>query len=99
QNKAVENLFFEAYEPMAIKELQRIADAILAEFDVKRVAIHHRLGTALVGETAVIIGVSAPHRDAAFKACQFAIDTLKKSVPIWKKEYFADGGVWVSPNP
>ena len=87
-------LEYESYEPMALKNLREIADEIRAKFAIDRVAIAHRLGRLEIGETSVFIAVSAPHRAAAFDACRFAIDTLKRTVPIWKKEYFADGAVW-----
>lgn len=97
--RAVTHLFFEAYEPMAIKELEKIANTLINRWNATAVSIHHRLGTLRIGETAVIIAVSTPHRKAAFEACQYAIDTLKKTVPIWKKEYFEDGAIWVAAHP
>ena len=87
-------LEYEAYEPMALGKVKEIASKIHQEFRIHRVVIVHRLGRLEIGETSVFIAVSAPHRGAAFDACRFAIDTLKKTVPIWKKEYFADGAVW-----
>jgi molybdopterin synthase catalytic subunit len=87
-------LDYEAYESMALAKLREIAAAIHEKFAIDRVAIAHRLGRLEIGETSVFIGVSAPHRPAAFDACRFAIDTLKRTVPIWKKEYFEDGAVW-----
>jgi molybdopterin synthase catalytic subunit len=87
-------LDYEAYESMAIEKLNEIAADIHTKFSIDRVAIAHRLGRLAIGETSVFIAVSAPHRAAAFDACRFAIDTLKRTVPIWKKEYFADGAVW-----
>ncbi len=99
QGKEVLRLEFEAYERMAIKEMRKIAERILADFPARRVAVHHRVGTLPVGGTAVVIAVSCPHRADAFAACQFAIDTLKETVPIWKKEIFTDGEVWVSAHP
>lgn len=99
KSKAVKRLDFEAYEPMAISEMRKIAEQATEKFDVKKIAIHHRVGTLMVGEVPVIIAVSAAHRVAAFQACQYAIDTLKETVPIWKKEYFEDGEVWVSATP
>ena len=88
-------LEYEAYEPMALKKLRDIEGEIRAKFHVHRIAIVHRLGRLEIGETSVLIAVSSPHRRAAFDACRFAIDALKRTVPIWKKEYFADGAVWV----
>ena len=87
-------LEYESYEAMALTKLREIAAELRARFAIDRVAIAHRLGRIEIGETSVFIAVSAPHRAAAFDACRFAIDTLKRTVPIWKKEYFADGSVW-----
>ena len=87
-------LDYEAYESMALAKMREIAAQVHANFSIDRVAIAHRLGRLEIGETSVFIAVSAPHRAAAFEACRFAIDTLKRSVPIWKKEYFEDGAVW-----
>lgn len=87
-------LEYEAYEPMALAKMQEIGAEIHRRFAIHRVAIVHRLGRLQIGETSVFIAVSAPHRAAAFDACRFAIDTLKRTVPIWKKEYFEDGAVW-----
>ena len=99
QNKEVLRLEFEAYEPMAIKEMTKIAEQILQDFPAEKVAIHHRVGTVGLKEIAVIIAVACPHRKAAFAACEYAIDTLKETVPIWKKEIFEDGEVWVAAHP
>ncbi len=87
-------LEYEAYEPMAYAKMREIGAEIRARFSIRRLAIVHRLGRLEIGETSVWIGVSAAHRGAAFDACRYAIDTLKRSVPIWKKEYFAGGAVW-----
>ncbi len=87
-------LEYEAYEPMALAKLREIAEELHNKFAVDRVAIVHRLGRLEIGETSVFIAVSAAHRAAAFEACRYAIDTLKRTVPIWKKEYFEDGSVW-----
>jgi molybdopterin synthase catalytic subunit len=99
QGKEVTQLDFSTYKPMAIKEMQKIADLILEKFDVKKIAIHHAEGVLRIREIPVIIAVSSKHRKAAFEACEFAIDTLKERVPIWKKEYFSDGEVWVNAHP
>ena len=88
------HLEYEAYESMALAKMQEIAAQAHEKHAIHRVAIAHRLGRLEIGETSVFIAVSAPHRAAAFDACRFAIDTLKRTVPIWKKEYFADGAVW-----
>ncbi|WP_422089970.1 molybdenum cofactor biosynthesis protein MoaE [Tenacibaculum ovolyticum] len=99
QNKSVTQLDFSTYKPMAIKEMQKIADLALEKFSIKKIAIHHAEGLLQIKDVPVIIAVSSPHRKAAFDACQFAIDTLKETVPIWKKEYFEDGEVWVNAHP
>jgi molybdopterin synthase catalytic subunit len=87
-------LEYEAYETMALSKMKEIAAQAHEKFAIHRVAIVHRLGRLEIGETSVFIAVSSAHRGVAFDACRFAIDTLKKTVPIWKKEYFADGVVW-----
>lgn len=97
--KNVQKLEFSAYEPMAVKEMTKIAKEVIDRFNIKKIAIHHAVGDLKIGEVPVIIAVSSAHREAAFKACQFAIDTLKKTVPIWKKEFFEDGEVWVNAHP
>ncbi len=99
QDKVVTLLDFSTYQAMAIKEMQKIADKALADFEILKIAIHHAEGKLQVGAIPVIIAVSSPHRKAAFAACQFAIDTLKETVPIWKKEHFVDGEVWVNSHP
>ncbi|MCF6181911.1 molybdenum cofactor biosynthesis protein MoaE [Lutibacter sp.] len=99
KNKTVNLLEFSAYEPMAVKELQKIADKALTLFPIYKIAIHHAVGKLKIGEVPVIIAVSSAHRKAAFEACEFAIDTLKETVPIWKKEYFDDGEIWVNSHP
>ena len=88
------HLEYEAYEAMAMAKMREITGQAREKFPSHRIAIVHRVGRLVVGETSVFIAVSAPHRAAAFDACRFAIDTLKRTVPIWKKEYFADGAVW-----
>jgi MoaE-MoaD fusion protein len=87
-------LEYEAYEAMALAKMREIGAQIRAKFQIHRLAIVHRLGRLEIGETSVLIAVSSAHRAAAFDACRYAIDTLKRSVPIWKKEYFAGGAVW-----
>jgi molybdopterin synthase catalytic subunit len=99
KGKKVLKLDFEAYEPMAVSEMAKIAQQAIDKFKVHKIAIHHRTGTLEVGEVPVIIAASSAHRKAAFEACQYAIDTLKETVPIWKKEVFEDGEVWVSATP
>lgn len=87
-------LDYEAYEPMAYAKMREIGAEIREKFPIHRLAIIHRLGRLEIGETSVLIAVSSPHRGAAFDACRYAVDTLKRSVPIWKKEYFVGGAVW-----
>ncbi len=98
-DKTVKYLEFEAYEPMAIKEMKKIGNQALEKWPLHKVAIHHRLGKLDIGEIPVIIAVSAQHRDVSFEACQYIIDTLKETVPIWKKEFFEGGEVWVNAHP
>jgi molybdopterin synthase catalytic subunit len=97
--KKVMSLVFEAYKKMALKELHKIAGTAIEKWPVQKIAIRHRVGKLNVGEVPVVIAVSAAHRDAAFDACRYIIDTLKKTVPIWKKEIFEDGEVWVAAHP
>ncbi len=88
-------LVYEAYEPMALSELKRLGDQAHEKFDIAHIGIVHRTGRLEIGETSVVIAVSAPHRRAAFEACEWAIRELKRTVPIWKKEVFEDGEIWV----
>lgn len=97
--KEVIRLDFEAFKPMAIKEMHKIAVQGLEKWDTIKIAIHHRVGSLDIGDVAVIIGVSAAHRGAAFDACRYAIGTLKETVPIWKREYYTDGNIWVAAHP
>ncbi|MEO1517264.1 MAG: molybdenum cofactor biosynthesis protein MoaE [Bacteroidota bacterium] len=99
KGKAVVRLEFEAYAPMAVSEMKKIASQIAQRWSALKICIHHRTGSLDIGETAVLIAVATPHRKAAFEACQYAIDTLKETVPIWKKEIFEDGEVWVAAHP
>jgi molybdopterin synthase catalytic subunit len=99
KGKRVIRLEFEAYEPMALKEMEKIAAQAFEKWPVQKLLIHHRVGILEVGQVPVIIAVSCAHRDAAFEACRFVIDTLKQTVPIWKKEIFEDGEVWVAAHP
>jgi len=92
-------LDYHAYEEMALKQMQDLAAKARADFKIRQVAIAHRLGKLEVGETSVLIAVAAAHRGAAFDACRWLIDTLKKTVPIWKKEHFEDGAVWADGEP
>jgi molybdopterin synthase catalytic subunit len=95
----IEHLEYEAYVPMAESELRKITDAVAARWPQVRLALAHRVGRLEIGEAAVMIAAAAPHRAEAFEACRFAIDTLKKTVPIWKKEFATNGAYWVEENP
>lgn len=88
-------LVYEAYEPMALKEMEKLAAAAHGQFEISHVSIVHRLGRLEISETSVVIAVAAPHRKAAFSACEWLIRELKRTVPIWKKEVYADGEEWV----
>ena len=88
-------LVYEAYAPMALRELERLGSEAHARFEIAHIGIVHRTGRLEIGETSVVIAVSAPHRRAAFEACEWSIRELKRTVPIWKKEVFEDGEVWV----
>lgn len=99
KGREVLRLEFEAYGSMALKEMKKIAETAKSRWPVKKILVHHRTGVLEVGEIPVIIAVAAAHRDAAFDVCRFTIDTLKETVPIWKKEIFADGEVWVAAHP
>ncbi len=96
--KSVIGLEYEAFEAMAIKKMEEIAEQAKAKFPVLKVAMAHRVGKLKLGEMAVVIAVATPHRAESFAACKFIIDTLKEVVPIWKKELFEDGEVWVSAH-
>ena len=94
QGRSTLYLEYEAYESMALEKMREMGAQLHEKFAIDRVAMVHRLGRLEIGETSVFIAVSAAHRAAAFEACRWAIDTLKRTVPIWKKEFFADGAVW-----
>jgi molybdopterin synthase catalytic subunit len=96
--RETEYLEYEAYEPMALKEMQKLIERAKAEFEVSNIGIVHRLGRLEIGETSVVIAVASPHRRAAFAACEWLIKELKRTVPIWKKEVYADGEHWVEGN-
>jgi molybdopterin synthase catalytic subunit len=95
EGRVVTLLEYEAYPDMAEREMERIAAEAASRWPTCRLAMVHRTGPVPVGETSVCIAVSAPHRPEAFAACRFAIDRLKESVPIWKKEHFVGGEVWI----
>ncbi len=92
-------LDYEAYREMALEQMHRLAAEAVERFGVRDVGLVHRLGRLMIGETSVLIVVASAHRAAAFDACRWLIDTLKKTVPIWKKETFADGAVWADGEP
>lgn len=98
RGKRVTRLDYQAYPEMAEAKMAEIAREAERQWGPLRIAIHHRVGELAVGEDAVVIAVAAPHRDAAFAACRFAIDRLKEIVPIWKKEHTEDGTVWLEPH-
>jgi molybdopterin synthase catalytic subunit/molybdopterin converting factor small subunit len=93
------HLDYEAYEEMALQQMQLLRSEAIEHFAVRDVAIVHRLGRLVVGETSIFIAVASAHRGAAFDACRWVIDTLKKTVPIWKKEQFVDGAAWADGEP
>jgi molybdopterin converting factor subunit 1 len=95
KGRRTRHLVYEAYAPMALAEMSRLGEEAHKRFDIAHVGIVHRTGRTEIGETSVVIAVSAPHRRAAFEACEWAIRELKRTVPIWKKEFFDDGEVWV----
>ncbi len=99
RGQTVTHLDYEAYVPMAVQVMEGIRDRIEREVHGSRVAIHHRIGHLEIGETAVVIAASAPHRAEAFAACREAIEALKRDVPIWKREATADGQVWIGQGP
>jgi len=98
-NKSVTRLEYETYDAMAIKEIQKIIDQAKLRWPIIKIAVHHRKGILNIGDAAVVIAVSTPHRKESFETCQFVIDSLKQTVPIWKKEVFKDGAVWASSHP
>lgn len=91
-------LIYEAYDAMALNEMQRLGTEAHQQFDIAHIGIVHRTGRIEIGETSVVIAVSAPHRHAAFQACEWAIKELKRTVPIWKKEVYEGGETWVAPQ-
>jgi molybdopterin synthase catalytic subunit len=99
KGRKVVRLEYEAYPEMAVKQLEAIGDEAARRWPGARLAIVHRVGTLVPGELAVVIAASAPHRNEAFEACRHAIETLKRDVPIWKKEIYEDGDVWVGLGP
>jgi len=99
EGRVVTSLFYEAYEPMASAKMTEIADEIEARWAIRDFAMVHRVGEVPIGEASIFIVAASPHRAAAFAACRYAIDTLKHTVPIWKKEYFEGGEMWIGETP
>lgn len=98
-NEEVVALEFETYKTMALKEMEKIADSALEKWSLNKVVMRHAVGEKVVEEPVVVVGASSAHRDACFEACRYLIDTLKETVPIWKKEKFKNKTVWVSAHP
>ena len=96
--RAVTEMEYEAYEPMAEKEMERIVADLASRFPQARVVARHRIGRLLVGEVAVVVAASAPHREEAFAACRAGIEAIKARVPVWKREFGPDGSLWVDPG-
>jgi molybdopterin synthase catalytic subunit len=99
KDKKVTRLEYEAYEPMAISEIKKIIELANEKWSITGYAVSHRVGTLYPGDVAVVVAISTPHRKASFEACQYIIDSLKETVPIWKREFFEDGDQWVSAHP
>lgn len=99
RGKNVTHLFYEAYPELAYRELEKIRNEAMQRWPIRSISIVHRVGHLEIGESSVLIAVSAAHRHDAFEACRYAIDTLKTMVPIWKKEFYEDGEVWVEGYP
>lgn len=95
KGRETEYLVYEAYEAMALKEMEKLIEKAHKEFEISNVGIVHRLGKLDIGETSVVIAVASPHRRASFMACEWLIKELKRTVPIWKKEVYSDGEIWV----
>ena len=95
KGRETQYLVYEAYEPMALKEMKKLVEQARRNFEISHVGIVHRVGKLEIGETSVVISVAAPHRRAAFAACEWLIKELKRTVPIWKKEVYADGEIWI----
>ena len=93
--RSVQYLEYDAYESMAVKKLREVADEVCAKFPVTGIAALHRIGRLEIGETSLLVAVSSPHRKEAFEACHHAVDRIKETVPVWKKEVWDDGSEWV----
>ena len=96
EGRRVITLEYEAFEEMAVKKLEEIREELKAKFQIEDIAIAHRIGTVPIGEISLVVAVASPHRVAAFEACHKAVDRLKETVPIWKKEIYQDGSRWVA---
>lgn len=96
RDKTVLKLEYELYESMALKELNKIVDDAMERWRLSCCTVIHRYGTVNIGEASIVIAVSSPHRKESFSACMFIIDEIKKSVPVWKKEFYSDGSVWIT---
>jgi molybdopterin synthase catalytic subunit len=92
-------LDYESYEQMALEQMRSLSAEAITRFSVRDIVLVHRLGRLEIGQTSVLIAVASAHRGAAFEACRWIIDTLKKTIPIWKKEHFVDGAVWADGEP
>ncbi len=99
RGRKTEYLLYESYESMALVQMRELVAEACRRFPVRDAVVHHRLGRLEIGETSVLIAVASAHRGAAFDACRWLIDTLKQTVPIWKKEFFVDGAVWADGEP
>lgn len=99
RGKRISHLEYEAYEGMAVKRMADVAAQIKERWGLDRVAIVHRVGRLEIGEASIVIAVASPHRHEAFVACEFAIDEVKRTVPVWKKEVWEDGEVWIGLEP
>ena len=99
QGEEVVSLEFETYKKMALKEMDKIAETAIKKWKLNKVIIRHAVGLKKVEAPVVVVGASSAHRDACFEACRYLIDTLKETVPIWKKEMFENKTVWVSAHP
>jgi molybdopterin synthase catalytic subunit/molybdopterin converting factor small subunit len=99
RGESIDHLEYEAYEPMAEAEMRKITDEVARRWPDVRIAMAHRIGRLEIGDAAVMIATAAPHRAEALEACRFAIDTLKQTVPIWKKEFGESGATWIEENP
>ena len=97
--KEVVRLIFETYDTMAVKKMQELADQAREKWEIEKIVMVHRKGTLEIGDVAVVIAVSTPHRAASFEACQWLIDTLKQVVPIWKREVYKNGEEWLEAHP